>query len=123
MSPRNEPHDDYNPVGHDTGSAGERLPKPPMLFSLALSYPRALFCSTFLYMEGAYALKNVIFCISALWRLVAVLLFVPAAVISHYCLGKESGVPLFLGAAAVTITQTKTPARASRLDRGLIVSW
>ena len=50
---------------HGTGDAGETIPAPSFTKSLFLSYPKAFLCTTFLYKEPVYALRNAIFMIGS----------------------------------------------------------
>jgi hypothetical protein len=69
--------------GHNTGDAGNRLPVPSICTSLCLTYPRAIFCSTFLYMEAGYALRNILFCMTFLCRLVRIV-GIPISLFVYY---------------------------------------
>ena len=52
-------------ASHGTGDAGETIPAPSFTKSLFLSYPKAFLCTTFLYKEPVYALRNAIFMIGS----------------------------------------------------------
>ena len=63
--------DDSN--GH-TGDTGAKIPVPSIWKSLYLSYPKAFLCTTFLYKDSKYALRNALFVLGSLRKVASVAL-------------------------------------------------
>lgn len=75
--------DDSN--GH-TGDTGAKIPVPSIWKSLYLSYPKAFLCTTFLYKDSKYALRNALFVLGSLRKVASVALLPVLALVlaDHY---------------------------------------